>query len=94
GRIYFPVFPEDKNGQNAFNRLQDAVGKPCTDIFLVGYYSLLDHLNAQETADLAVILESFATSTLLESVAEEVWLLATNDDLVLSGKIKSIIKAR
>ena len=89
GRIYFPVFPEDRNGENSFHALQGAIGKPRTDIFLVGYYSLFDHLNVQQTAELAKLLEQFAASTLLESIGREVWLLATNDDLVLSGTVRS-----
>ena len=93
GRIYFPVFPGVRRGENGFGRFQDAMGQPRTDIFLIGYYNLSDHLDRQETAELAALLGQWADATLLEDVADELWVIATNDDLVLSGTVRERISA-
>lgn len=91
GRVYFPVFPDMVGDRNSFTALQAALGHPVTDLFLVGYYSLKDELDAEEARALSGILARHGGSVLAEAACDELWLLSTNDDLVLSGRISARI---
>lgn len=91
GRIYFPVFPAMAGDRNCFNALQGALGLPLTDVFLLGYYSLKDELDAKEAKALSGILGRYGGSVLAEASCNALWLLSTNDDLVLSGRIAARI---
>lgn len=87
GRLYFKVYPQANAEGHVFNEIQSLLGLKQTQFFLVGYYNLIDHLDPQETQELAVILERFRHKTLWEEELSELWLISTHDDLVLSGKI-------
>ncbi|CAI2488722.1 hypothetical protein [Serratia plymuthica] len=87
GRLYFKVYPQTSAGGHIFGEIQSLLGLKQTQFFLVGYYNLIDHLDPQETQELAAILERFRHETLWEEELSELWLISTHDDLVLSGKI-------
>lgn len=85
GRIYFPVYPQQIDGDDAFGRLQEAAGAPRTRFYAVGYYNLTDELDPHEAAELAVLLGRWGPETMAEIPLSHIELHATNDDLVLSS---------
>ena len=87
GRLYFKVYPQLSQKGNDFHRLQSLLGVKETHFFLAGYYNFTDHLNQQETQELADIIKRYKSGVLWEEKIDELWLLSTHDDLVLSGKI-------
>jgi hypothetical protein len=86
GRIYFPVYPQVIAGEDAFALIQDAVGAARTRFYVVGYYNLVDPLDAAETADLARFIERWGSVTLAELELTSLVVHETNDDLALSGR--------
>jgi len=84
GRIYFPVYPENREG-NPIQTLQMTLGKQITDVYLLGYYNFRDHLAASEAAELSSILAKFRDVTILEGAISGLVAFETQDDLVLSG---------
>jgi hypothetical protein len=94
GRIYFPVYPEAVDGDDAFGLVQDAVGRPRTRFYVVGYYNLVEELDAAETAELGRWLERWGSTTILETKLSALIVQATNDDLTLSGRPVTVIEAR
>jgi hypothetical protein len=91
GRLYLKVYPEWRNGANIIHSAQRILGRPTTDLYLVGLYNLKDHLTATETAALARIIEQWWTRPLLEMDVTELWLLSSRDDLVLDSRIEQRI---
>jgi hypothetical protein len=87
GRLYIPVYPERKNGANPIQAIQRAYGWKVTDIYLVGIYNFLDDLDALETAALSAILEKWQDRTILRYRADHLWMLGTDNTLVLDGKV-------
>lgn len=94
GRIYFPVYPQVIAGEDALALIQDAVGAARTRFYVIGYYNLIDPLDAIETADLARIIKHWSPATLAEVALSALVLHATNDDLALSGRPFITIDAR
>ncbi|PKH26640.1 hypothetical protein CIG19_02260 [Enterobacterales bacterium CwR94] len=86
GRLYLKAYPERREGRNPFQEIQQAVGKPATELWLAGYYNFYDELDVAQTAQLAAIIEKYQQHLLLELTCNELWLLGTHDDLVLSGE--------
>jgi hypothetical protein len=91
GRLYLKVYPEWRNGANIIHSVQRILGRPSTDLYLVGLYNLKDHLTANETAALARIIENWWALPLLEMEVTELWLLSSRDDLVLDSRIEQRI---
>jgi hypothetical protein len=87
GRIYFPLYPEQRSGVNLLDLLQDAAGARRTCLYLVGYYSLADHLTVGETAELAQILDAHAATTQAVLRITRLWVMQTHDDLALSARV-------
>ena len=87
GRLYLKVYPEATVSGHIFGEIQSLLGLKQTEFFLVGYFNLTDHLNQPETMELSEILNRFCNETLWEEELRELWLISTQDDLVLSGKI-------
>jgi hypothetical protein len=85
GRLYLRVYPESRAGTNPLRLAQRALGRPQTDLWLVGIYNLLDDLSASEAADLRALLTRWWDVPLLRFTATRLWLLAARDDLVLDG---------
>ncbi len=91
GRLYLKVYPEMRGGENVLHRIQRLLGRPPTDLYLIGLYNLTDHLTADETAVLATIIESWWSEPLLVVEVTELWLLSSCDDLVLDSRIEQRI---
>lgn len=87
GRLYLRAYPELRNGQNPFHAIQTAMGRPTTDLYLVGLYNLIDDLDVAETAALAGVIDRHWNTPLLSYVADALWLLGSCDDLVLDAAV-------
>ena len=94
GRIYFPAYPERRNGDDTFALVQDALGVRRTRLYLLGYYNLVDELDAAETSALQDIVDAWGGVEMLHVCSGECIIQATNDDLVLSGRAVVRIDAR
>jgi hypothetical protein len=88
GRIYLAVYPERCAGQ-MLHAIQQVLARPKTDIYLLGYYNLLQSLEEFEAREIFAILESSQASTMLELVIDELRIVETHDDLCLSGRVIS-----
>jgi hypothetical protein len=91
GRLYLKAYPEKRDGQNAFHLIQRLLGRPTTDLYVVGLYNLTDHLVLEEAAVLARIIEHWWQQALLEITVHELWFLSSRDDLVLDSRIENHI---
>lgn len=91
GRLYLRAYPERRNGQNLFNAIQAAMGRPTTGLYLVGLYNLIDDLDIAETAALAALIHRHWDTTLLTFAADTLWLLGSCDDLVLDAAVAEMV---
>ncbi|EAB6718352.1 hypothetical protein DUP91_28970, partial [Salmonella enterica subsp. enterica] len=87
GRFYLRAYPERRDGANVFHRIQQAMGRPTTDLYVIGLWNLTDHLDAREAAALDAILTDWCDVPLLDLEARELWLMGARDDLVLDAEI-------
>lgn len=87
GRLYFPAYPALHGGVDAYALLQQAIGARQSGFYAMGFYNFIDELDVPETRELQAILDDAANEVMVEAVPEELCLIATNDDLVLSGQI-------
>jgi hypothetical protein len=92
GRIYFPAYPENVDGQDVFGLIQDALGVARTRFYVLGYYNLAEELAAEETSALQHIVDE-NQAEVLRVQSEACFIQATNDDLVLSGRAVIAIDA-
>lgn len=92
GRLYLRVYPALRDGANLFHTVQRALGRPTTDLYVVGLWNLMDDLDAGEAAFLAAMIERWWSRTLLQVEADELWLLGARDDLVLDGEISDRLR--
>jgi hypothetical protein len=83
GRLYLRVYPEKRSNTNALHLVQQALGRPTTDMYLLGLYNLTDDLTAEETHALDALLSRWWDQPLLTVTASSLWLLGSRDDLVL-----------
>lgn len=86
GRLYLPVYPRRLNGDDAFGVIQDAAGTRRTRFYSVGYYNLVEELDAAETASLARLIDRWGPRTVAELPVTSFVVHATNDDLALSAR--------
>lgn len=93
GRVYLPVYPEQRDGGDVFARIQHACGVRQTRFYVIGYYHLAEALTADETADLAGLADRWRRRTLAELPVPSLAIQATNDDLALSARIVATIPA-
>lgn len=91
GRIYFPAYPREVDGDDPLARLQEALGRPRSRFYGVGYYNFLDELDVAETAELVTMLAGWEGLVVAEASLGHVEVIATNDDLVLSGRVIAAI---
>jgi hypothetical protein len=91
GRLYLCAHPEHRNGKNIFQIIQRLLGRPETDLYVVGLWNFTDDLTVSETAALAQIIERWWDKPILTLSAESLWLLGAHDDLVLQSRIASEI---
>jgi hypothetical protein len=87
GRMYFPAYPAVHAGGEAYATLQDAIGMRPSGFYAMGYYNFADELTCEETEELQGVIDEFASQIVLEADPDEFWIMATNDDLVLSGRV-------
>jgi hypothetical protein len=85
GRLYLKVYPESRAGTNPLRLAQRALGRPETDLWLVGIWNLTDDLTPSEAAELQALLDRWWDVPLLRFTATRLWLLGARDDLVLDG---------
>ncbi|WFU19092.1 hypothetical protein [Bradyrhizobium sp. CB3481] len=94
GRIYFPVYPQQIDGEDPFAVLQRSLGISPTGLYLVGYYHMSTELDAVETTELVELVDRWRDRVVVETTISSLELYATNDDLALSARIRAKISAR
>ncbi|HYY83330.1 MAG TPA: hypothetical protein VE686_02370 [Beijerinckiaceae bacterium] len=90
GRLYLRVYPERRDG-NVLHRIQRALGRAETDLYLVGVYNFVDDLDPGQAAALAQILDVWWHRPLLRFETDVLWLLGATDDLVLDAAVVETI---
>jgi hypothetical protein len=88
GRLYLEAHPEQRNGCNVLHLVQDALGRPLSDLYVVGVHNLMDDLTPDEGAELAAIIRRLRNAPVAEVRVEELWLLSSRDDLVLDSRVE------
>ncbi|GAA2835912.1 hypothetical protein EDC40_10615 [Aminobacter aminovorans] len=91
GRIYLPVYPCCHDGEDVFGLVQQACGARLSRFYGVGMYHFAAALTVAETADLARLAERWRRSVLAELPVTSLAVMATNDDLALSGRVVATI---
>jgi hypothetical protein len=87
GRLYLRAYPERRDGANMFRRIQKLLGRPETDLYVVGLHNLVDDLDAAEAASLAALIARWWDRPILRFQADSLWLLGAKDDLVLDSAV-------
>ncbi|MDH4986439.1 hypothetical protein QEZ47_13050 [Aminobacter anthyllidis] len=93
GRIYLPVYPCCHDSEDVFGLVQQACGARLTRFYVIGYYHFAAALTVAETADLAGLAERWRRRVLAELPVTSLAVMATNDDLALSGRVVATIPA-
>jgi hypothetical protein len=91
GRLYLACYPERRDGTNMFHAIQRALGRPETDLYVIGVYNLIDDLDPSEARALAGIIDETRDRVIVEIEAEELWLLSARDDLALDSDVAAVI---
>ena len=94
GRIYFPVYPQQIDGQDALALVQESIGIAPTRLYVVGYYHMRSELDARETAELAEMIDQWRDRVIFTTTIAALEIYATNDDLALSARINARISAK
>lgn len=94
GRLYLRLYPARRDGQNALHLLQRALGRPTSDLYVVGIWNLSDDLDVVEAAALASFVERWWDRPILRFTADELWLMGARDDLVLDSEIVETLSLR
>ncbi len=89
GRLYLRVYPERRQGMNMFHAVQRALGRPVTDLYVVGIWNLMDDLDPHEAAALGALIERWWAQVFLRTEATALWLLGAHDDLVLDAAVSA-----
>jgi hypothetical protein len=87
GRLYLRAYPESREGENVFRRIQRSLGRRETDLYVVGLYNMTDDLDAGEAAALASLIDRWWDRTILQFTVDRLWLMGACDDLVLDSEI-------
>ncbi len=91
GRLYLRVYPECRDGTNLLRKVQRTLGRPETDLYLVGLYNLTDHLSAVEAGALHEIIKRWWDRPVLTLDVTSLWHLGASDDLVLDGTVEEAL---
>lgn len=91
GRLYLRVYPDCREGTNALRQIQRAFGRPETDLYLVGLFNFVDHLNSMEAEALRHLIELWWDRPILTLDVVSLWLLGASDDLVLDAAVEELI---
>lgn len=94
GRLYLRLYPERRSGQNALHLLQRALGRPTSDLYVVGIWNLKDDLDGAEAAALAALVERWWDKPIQRFTADKLWLMGASDDLVLDSQIVETLSLR
>jgi hypothetical protein len=87
GRLYLRVYPERRDGGNVLHEVQRALGRPATDLYVVGVWNLTDDLAPPEAEALASLIERWWNRPILRFEADRLPLLGASDDLVLESSV-------
>jgi hypothetical protein len=91
GRLYLRVYPEKRDGLNAFHRIQQAMGCGTTGLYVVGLYNLIDDLDASECAALSQLLARWWERPIVRFRVDALCLLGATDDLVLGPETAEMV---
>ncbi len=91
GRLYLRVYPECRDGHNLLRRIQRILGRPETDLYLVGLFNLVDHLESVEAEALHDLIQRWWDRSILTLDVNALWLLGASDDLVLDASVEEVI---
>jgi hypothetical protein len=91
GRLYLRVYPECRNGMNLLRRIQRSLGRRETDLYLVGLFNLVDHLEAGEAEALRDLIQRWWDRPILTLDVNRLWQLGSSDDLVLDSFVEEVI---
>ena len=91
GRLYLRVYPECRAGANSLRQVQRILGRPETDLYLVGLFNFVDHLEAVEAAALYDLIQRWWHRSILTLDVTALWLLGASDDLVLDARVEDVI---
>lgn len=94
GRLYLRLYPERRDGENALHLIQRALGRPSSDLYVVGIWNLSEDLDATEAAALAGLIERWWDRPILRFAADELWLMGAKDDLVLDSEVVETLSLR
>jgi hypothetical protein len=94
GRLYLRLYPERRDAQNALHLMQRALGRPTSDLYVVGIWNLSDDLDVAEAAALASLVERWWDRPILRFTAGRLWLMGARDDLVLDSEIAETLSLR
>lgn len=87
GRLYFKVHPGRREDKNVFPDIQRALGRPPTDLYVVGVYNLIDDLDPAEAAALDALIALWWGRPVLRYQVDRLWRLQAKDDLALDGSV-------
>lgn len=91
GRLYLRVYPECRNGMNLLRRIQGSLGRTETDLYLVGVFNFVDHLEAGEAEVLRDLIQRWWDRSILTFDVNCLWHLGSSDDLVLDSFVEEVI---
>lgn len=94
GRLYLRLYPERRDGQNALHLIQRLLGRPTSDLYVVGIWNLSEDLDVGEAMALAAMLQRWWDRPILRFQADRLWLMAARDDLVLDSQIAETLRLR
>lgn len=94
GRLYLRLYPERRDGENALHLIQRALGRPSSDLYVVGIWNLSEDLDATEAAALAGLIERWWDRPIVRFAADELWLMGAKDDLVLDSEVVETLSLR
>ena len=91
GRLYLRAYPERRHDRNVFRQIQHALGRPETDLYVVGLWNLMDDLDIPQAAALGSMIERWWERPILRFRSDHLWLLGAADDLVLDSAVSQIV---
>jgi hypothetical protein len=94
GRLYLKTHPERRAGVNMLHLAQDALGRPRTDLYVVGLHNLRDHLDCDETQALSGMIKEWWDRPILRFTVDRLHLMSSRDDLVLDSRVEETILLR
>jgi hypothetical protein len=87
GRLYLRVYPERRGSENLFGKVQHVLGRPYSNLYLVGLYNLTDDLSPAEASALAALIDRWWSRQIVRLEVTHLWLLWAMDDLVLDAGV-------